>query len=168
MTGAEPTAAAAPPPRRGAADVVAHLLAVWFGCGHAPFAPGTAGTIGAIPLYLLVRPHGPPAVAAAAVVITLVGLWASGRVERRLGIEDPQIVCIDEVAGVLVTWIAAPLTTRALIVGLVAFRIFDQWKPWPARAAERLPGGWGIMLDDVAAGVWGAAVLIAGRALGWL
>ena len=106
--------------------------------------------------------------AAAAVVVTLIGIWASGRVERRLGIKDPQIVCVDEVAGVLVTWIAAPPTTRALVVGFVAFRIFDQFKPWPARAAERLKGGAGVMLDDVAAGAWGAALLLAGRAAGWL
>jgi phosphatidylglycerophosphatase A len=51
---------------------------------------------------------------------------------------------------------------------VIAFRIFDQFKPWPARAAERLGGGPGVMLDDVAAGVWGAAVLVAGRAAGWL
>jgi phosphatidylglycerophosphatase A len=125
-------------------------------------------TLGAIPLYLLLRPHGPIAVAAAAAIVTLVGIWASGRVERRLGVKDPQIVCIDEVAGVLVTWIAAPVTTRALVAGVVAFRIFDQFKPWPARAAERLGGGPGVMLDDVAAGLWGAAVILVGRALGWL
>jgi phosphatidylglycerophosphatase A len=143
-------------------------VAVWFGCGHVPFAPGTAGTLGAIPLYLLVRPLGPLAVAATAAIVTVVGIWAGGIVERRLGGKDPQIVCVDEVAGVLVTWIAAPPTTRALVVGFVAFRIFDQLKPWPARRAERLKGGAGIVLDDVAAGVWGAAVLLLGRALGWL
>jgi phosphatidylglycerophosphatase A len=159
---------AAPPPLRGPADVIAHVLSVWFGCGHVPIAPGTAGTAGAIPLYLLLRPHGPGVVAIAAAVVTVIGIWSSGRVERRLGIEDPQIVCIDEVAGVLITWIAAPMTTRALIAGFIAFRVFDQLKPWPANALQRLPGGPGIMLDDVAAGVWCAAVLLAGRALGWL
>ena len=156
------------PPPRSPADVLAHVLSVWFGCGHLPVAPGTWGTLGAIPLYLLLRPHGPVVVAIAAVVVTAVGIWSSGRVERRLGTEDPQIVCIDEVAGVLVTWIAAPPTTRALVTGVVAFRIFDQLKPWPARAAENLPGGPGIMLDDVAAGLWGAGVLLLGRAFGWL
>jgi phosphatidylglycerophosphatase A len=155
-------------PLRGWRDVAAHVVAVWFGCGHVPIAPGTAGTAGAIPLYLWLRPHGPIAVAAAAVVITLVGIWAAGRVERRLGGKDPQIVVVDEVAGVLVTWIVAPPTTRALVVGFVAFRVFDQFKPWPARRAERLKGGPGIVLDDVAAGLWGAAVLLVGRALGWL
>ena len=68
----------------------------------------------------------------------------------------------------LVTWIAAPPTWPALIAGVVLFRIFDQFKPWPARAAERLGGGAGVMLDDVAAGAWGAAVILGARALGWL
>ena len=87
---------------------VAHVLAVWFGCGHVPRAPGLAGTLGAIPLYLVLRPFGLCAVAAAAVVVTVVGVWASGVVERKAGRKDPQIVCIDEVAGVFVTWLAAP------------------------------------------------------------
>jgi len=159
---------AAPPRPAGAREWTAHVLSVWFGCGHVPVAPGTAGTLGAIPLYLLVRPLGLAAVAATALVVTLVGLWASGIVERRLGTKDPQIVCIDEVAGVFVTWLAAPPTWKGLIVGVVLFRIFDQWKPWPARAAERLGGGAGVMLDDVVAGVWGAALLGGARALHWL
>jgi phosphatidylglycerophosphatase A len=159
---------AAPAPLRGFKEIAAHVLSVWFGCGHVPYMPGHAGTIGAIPLYLLVRPYGPLAVAATALAVTLIGIWSSGLVERRLGIKDPQIVCIDEVAGVLVTWIAAPPTWRALIVGGLAFRLFDQIKPWPARRAERLAGGPGVMLDDVAAGVWGAALVLVGRALGWL
>jgi phosphatidylglycerophosphatase A len=144
------------------------VLAVWFGCGHLPIAPGTWGTLGAIPLYLLVRPHGVGAVAVTTVAVTLLGLWAAGEVERRLGDKDPQIVCIDEVAGVFVTWLAAPPTWRGLLVGVVVFRLLDVWKPWPARAAERLGGGAGVMLDDVAAGAWGAGLLAAARALGWL
>jgi phosphatidylglycerophosphatase A len=160
--------ASPPAPLAGWRDVTAHVIAVWFGCGHLPVAPGTWGTLGAIPLYLLLRPHGPLAVAVAAAVVTAVGIWSAGRVERRLGGKDPQIVCVDEVAGVLITWIPAPSTTRALVVGVVLFRIFDQWKPWPARAAERLRGGAGVMLDDVAAGVWGAALVLAARAAGWL
>jgi phosphatidylglycerophosphatase A len=130
--------------------------------------PGTWGTLGAIPLYLLVRPLGLGAVAATAVAVTLVGLWAAGDVERRLGNKDPQIVCIDEVAGVMVTWLAAPPTWVGVVAGFVVFRVLDQLKPWPARTAERLGGGAGVMLDDVAAGIWGAGLLAAARALGWL
>jgi phosphatidylglycerophosphatase A len=142
------------------------VIAVWFGCGHVPRAPGTAGTLGAIPLYLALRSFGPLAVAAAAGLVTVVGMWAAGRVERRLGGKDPQIVCVDEVAGVLLAWTAAPATLAGLVLGFVSFRVFDHLKPWPARAAERLGGGAGIVLDDVVAGMWAATVLLAGRALG--
>lgn len=154
-------------PPATALDKVAHVLAVWFGCGHVPVAPGLAGTLGAIPLYLLLRPQGPAVIAAAAVVLTVVGIWAAERVARRLGGKDPQIICIDETAGVFVTWIAARPTLFGLLAGVVLFRLFDQTKPWPARMAERrLPGGWGIVLDDVAAGLWGAAVLLILRRFG--
>jgi phosphatidylglycerophosphatase A len=146
-------------------DRVAHWLAVWFGCGHVPIAPGTAGTLGGIPVYLALRPYGLPAVAAAAVVITFVGVWAASSVARQTGLKDPQIVVIDEVAGVLITLLAAPHTTWGIVAGFVLFRVCDQFKPWPARLAERrLPSGWGIVMDDVAAGVWGAAGLLALRA----
>jgi phosphatidylglycerophosphatase A len=149
------------------ADKVAHVLAVWFGCGHVPVAPGLAGTLGAIPFYLWLRPHGPGVIAAAAAVLTVVGIWAAERVARRLGGKDPQIICIDETAGVFVTWIAARPTLFGLLAGVVLFRLFDQTKPWPARLAERrLPGGLGIVLDDVAAGLWGAAVLLLLRRFG--
>jgi phosphatidylglycerophosphatase A len=147
----------------------AHVLATWFGCGHVPYAPGTAGTLGAVPLYLLLRPYGHYAVLAAALVITAVGIWAADQVAKDLGKKDPQIVVIDEVAGVLLTLSVAPPTWAALAAGVIFFRIFDQFKPWPARTAERkLPGGWGIVLDDVAAGVWGAAGVMGLRFAGVL
>ena len=148
---------------------VAYILGIWFGCGRVPKAPGTAGTLGAIPLYLLLAHYGGTlAVAAAAALITAVGVWASNQVVRKLGIKDPQIVCIDEVAGVLITLLAAPANWIGLAAGVVLFRVFDQWKPWPARAAERLPEGWGVMADDVAAGAWGAVFLLGARVAGWL
>jgi phosphatidylglycerophosphatase A len=139
---------------------LAYVLATWFGCGLVPIAPGTAGTLGAIPLYLALRPLGPMAVLGAALVITFVGIWVAGIVALDTGRKDPQIVVIDEVAGVLFTLAAAPPTWLGLVVGFVAFRLFDQLKVWPANVAERrLPGGWGIVLDDVAAGAWGAVVV---------
>jgi phosphatidylglycerophosphatase A len=145
-------------------ESLAYVLGTWFGCGRVPFAPGTAGTLGAVPLYLLLRPLGPAAVVAAAVVATAVGVWAAGVVAKHSNLEDPQFVVIDEVAGVLFTLAAAPHSWIGLATGVILFRVFDQLKPWPANAAERcLPGGWGIVLDDVAAGAWGAGVLIALR-----
>jgi phosphatidylglycerophosphatase A len=120
-------------------------------------------------LYLALRGLGPFAVACAALVTTAVGIWAADIVARHAALKDPQFVVIDEVAGVLVTLTAAPLTWRGLVAGVVLFRLFDMTKPWPARTAEqRLPGGWGIVLDDIAAGVWGALVLLLLRDKGLL
>ena len=147
---------------------LAYLLAIWFGCGRFPKMPGTAGTIGAIPLYLILARGGPLAIAVGAAVVILVGVWAATEVVRKTGLKDPQIVCIDEVAGVLVTLIAVPAHWRGIVAGVVLFRIFDQLKPWPARWAENLREGWGVMMDDLFAGVWGAAVLLLARAAHWL
>jgi phosphatidylglycerophosphatase A len=153
-----------------AGEKLAHVLAVWFGCGLVPYAPGTAGTIGAIPLYLALRPLGWAAVAVAAVATTFIGVWAASVVARDTRAKDPQKVVIDEVAGFLVTMLpAAPHGWRSVAVGFVLFRLFDQLKPWPARTAERRwPGGWGIVFDDVFAGIWGAAVLLGLRFAGLL
>jgi phosphatidylglycerophosphatase A len=148
---------------------VGYALGTWFGCGYFPRAPGTAGTLGAIPLYLMLRPHGTGAVLGAAILLTLVGVWAASRVARGTGLHDPQIVVIDEVAGVHVTWLAAPANWQGLIAGFLLFRLFDQLKPFPARWAEqKLSGGMGIVFDDVFAGVWGAAALVALRFAGAL
>jgi phosphatidylglycerophosphatase A len=147
---------------------IAYLLAIWFGCGRFPKMPGTAGTLGAIPFYLLLVRGGPLAVVVGAVIVTLVGVWAATEVVRKTGLKDPQIVCIDEVAGVLITLVAAPNSWKGLVAGVVLFRIFDQWKPWPARDAENLREGWGVVMDDVFAGLWGAAVLLLARAVHWL
>ena len=146
----------------------AYVLAVWFGCGRIPKVPGTAGTVGAVPFYLLLAQGGPLAVAIGAVVVTLVGVWAATQVVRRTGLKDPQIVCIDEAAGVLITLVLAPYTWQGVLAAVVLFRIFDQFKPWPARRAEKLPEGWGVVMDDVFAGLWGATVVVAARMLGWL
>jgi phosphatidylglycerophosphatase A len=150
-------------------DVVAYVLSVWFGCGLVPRAPGTAGTLGALPLYLLLRTRGVGAVLTGAFVVTLVGIWASDRTARRLSQKDPQIVCIDEVAGVLFTWAFVPESILGVVVGFVLFRLADQLKPWPARAAERrLPGGFGIVLDDVFAAGWAVAVVLLAKRIGLL
>jgi len=139
---------------------IAYVLATWFGCGLVPLAPGTAGTLGAIPLYLVIRSGGPLAVLFVASILAIVGVWAADQVIARTGQKDPQTVVIDEVVGVLITLAASTPTWTSVIFGFVLFRIFDQWKPWPARALESLPGGFGVVMDDVAAGVWGAAVLM--------
>jgi phosphatidylglycerophosphatase A len=150
-------------------DAIAHVLSIWFGCGLSPYAPGTVGTLGAVPVYLLLRGRGPLAVLSAAALVTFVGVWAASRVARRSGLSDPQFVVIDEVAGALITLAFAPQTVAGLVAGVLLFRFFDIVKPWPAKAAERhLPSGWGIVMDDVAAGAWGAAALLLLRVSGAL
>jgi phosphatidylglycerophosphatase A len=147
----------------------AWTIATWFGCGLAPKAPGTMGSLGAIPLYLVAARGGRPGVAAAALATTALGIWAATTVARDLGKKDPQIVVVDEVAGMLVTMLPmADVSWRAVLFGFVLFRLFDIAKPWPVRRLEALPDGWGIVMDDVMAGVFGACVMAGLRAAGAL
>ncbi len=146
---------------RDARTQAAYVLGTWFGCGRVPLAPGTAGTVGAIPLYLLIRPFGLWTVAVAAVVTTFVGVWASHIICDDSKLKDPQFVVIDEVAGVLVTLLVAPFSWHGTLAAFVLFRLFDQLKPWPARTAEKWPRGWGVVMDDIFAGGWGVVVLYA-------
>jgi phosphatidylglycerophosphatase A len=96
-----------------------------------------------------------------------VGVWAASIVERGAGVEDPQVVVIDEVAGMLVTMLPVPFFSwRATVTGFVLFRLFDVLKPWPVRRFEDLPSGWGIVLDDVVAGILGAVAMLGLRAAG--
>ncbi len=147
---------------------VAYLLAVWFGCGRSPIAPGTVGSIGALPLYFAVRGGGWLAVLAAALAITALGIWASDVAAAQARVKDPQFIVIDEVAGTLIALAAAPTSPLGVVVAVALFRVFDITKPFPARRMEALPGGWGIMLDDVVAGLQAAAIVGALRGFGWL
>jgi phosphatidylglycerophosphatase A len=127
------------------------------------------GTLGAIPLYLLGARGGRVGVAAAAFVVTAVGIWAADVVARDLGKKDPQVVVVDEVAGLLVTMLPMrDVSWRAVLVGFLLFRLFDVTKPWPVRGMEKLPGGWGIVMDDVFAGIYGACVMAGLHAVGAL
>ncbi len=147
----------------------AWVIATWFGCGLVPRAPGTMGTLGAVPIYWLAIRWGRGGVGAAAFAVTVVGVWAAQVVAREVGRKDPQVVVVDEVAGMLVTMLPmGELSWHAVAVGFIAFRILDVAKPWPVRNFEKLPGGWGIVFDDVVAGVLGAATLTALRAARFL
>jgi phosphatidylglycerophosphatase A len=127
------------------------------------------GTLGAIPLYLLVARGGRPGVGAAALIVIALGIWASSVVARDLGRKDPQVVVVDEVAGFLVTMLPVrEVSWLAVGLGFVVFRALDIVKPWPIRRFEALPGGWGIVMDDVVAGAFGAAVMSVLRLAGVL
>lgn len=101
-----------------------------------------------------------------------LGVWASRRASNFLATKDPQVVVIDEISGQMLALIAIgpqlfpDVNWKYVLLGFILFRVFDIWKPWPARAAEKLPGGWGIMADDWVAGVYAAAGLWGARALG--
>lgn len=145
-------------------------LATWFGCGYWPFGPGTAGSLGAIAaawLLRLVPGFAPPWLLAAAAALLLPAVWAAGEAARSKGVEDPGFVVVDEVLGQWIALAAAgAFTFTGAAAAFVLFRLFDIFKPWPVRAAERLRGGWGIVADDLLAGAWAALVLLAGRAIG--
>jgi phosphatidylglycerophosphatase A len=128
--------------------------------GFFPVAPGTAGSLAALMLYAFVRWVGAPAFEALVILVVFgAGVWASTRTERLLGTADPGPVVIDEVLGMLMTLAWMPLSLTGVALGFVLFRVLDVIKPFPARRLEDAPGGWGIMLDDAMAGVYGYLAL---------
>jgi len=144
------------------------LLATWFGSGLLPKAPGTWGSLAALPFaWLIAANAGPFGLAAATVLVFVVGVWASNVYVRHAGGDDPGPVVIDEVAGQWMTLAAIPVDLRYYLVGFVLFRLADIFKPWPASWADRsVKGGLGIMLDDVLAAVYSGGVLYALYRLG--
>jgi len=147
-------------------DALATAVATGLGSGYSPVAPGTAGSLVGLALFWAVHHLPLVAQAAATVVMFAVGVVAAGHVARRLRIEDPGVVVADEVAGMWVSLLGLPLTGVTAAAAFVLFRIFDVFKPYPARDLERLPGGWGIMCDDVMAGIYANLLLRAGL-LAW-
>jgi phosphatidylglycerophosphatase A len=140
----------------------ASLVALGFGSGLVPVAPGTAGTLAAIPLYLLLQDLPLAAYLGVLAVMLLGGVPVCGYTAGRLGVHDHPAIVWDEVVGYLVTMIAAPAGWQWVAAGFVLFRLFDILKPWPIRWFDRhVHGGAGIMLDDIIAGVFAAAVLQA-------
>jgi phosphatidylglycerophosphatase A len=148
-------------------SLAARMVATWFGCGRVPIAPGTVGTLGALPLHVLLKALGPIPYAAAVVGITAVGTWAAQREAERLGEEDPQSVVVDEVAGVLLALLLARGGgIKAEVLAVVLFRVFDIWKPGIIDRLQHMkPAGVGIMVDDLLAGVYAG---VAARAIGAL
>jgi len=149
-------------------NVPARVIGTWFGLGYAPKGPGTAGSLGAIAIAWPLHEYAnftPFSFWVLAVLLCAPGMWAAGVVARELGGKDPQIVVVDEVIG---QWIAlagaSHLNWKSWLAAFVLFRLFDIWKPVPVRDLEQLPGGIGIVADDIMAGVYAALVLFAA---GW-
>jgi phosphatidylglycerophosphatase A len=134
---------------------LARLVATWFGSGYSPFAPGTAGSLGALPLYFLFHRLDVTGYWVLTCVVTLLGIWSAQKLALQTGDEDPQYVVIDEVAGVLIALgLVRGLGLLAALTAWALFRALDILKPWPISKAETArPVGLGIMLDDLVAGL---------------
>jgi phosphatidylglycerophosphatase A len=138
----------------------AHLLSLGLGSGLAPVAPGTAGTLVAIPLYLLLAPLPLWTYLAVTAALFGLGIWLCGFTARALNCHDHPGIVWDEVVGYLVAMVLAPAGILWIIIGFCLFRLFDIWKPWPIRWLDgHIEGGLGIMIDDLLAGVYAALCL---------
>lgn len=138
----------------------ANFFSLGFGSGLVPVAPGTAGTLVAIPLYCLVQDLSLVVYLGVTLVVTLLGIWICDVTAKNLGVHDHSGIVWDEIAGYLITMIAAPPGWEWVVVGFLLFRFFDVLKPWPISWLDRqVHGGLGIMLDDVAAGLMSLMVL---------
>lgn len=145
----------------------AFLIATWFGCGYAPVAPGTAGSLAALVIAIalhVIFQYGASAERGTLLLLTAIllapGIWSAGVVAKKTNTTDPQIVVVDEVIGQWITLAgAATFNWKTYLAAFVLFRLLDMWKPAPARQLENLPGGWGIVADDVMAGLYGALAI---------
>ena len=136
------------------------LIAVGFGSGLAPKAPGTAGTLVAIPLYLLMQPLPLISYLLITTCLFIAGIWICAYAAEKLGVHDHPSIVFDEIVGYLITMIAAPEGWQLIIVGFVLFRLLDAIKPWPISWFDRnITGGMGIMVDDVVAGIVALAII---------
>ncbi|HEV2678542.1 MAG TPA: phosphatidylglycerophosphatase A [Aliidongia sp.] len=147
----------------------ARLLATWFGAGLAPKAPGTWGSVAALPFAWAIQYWGGSAGLVLAASLLFVAGWiASDRLVSATGIQDPQIIVVDEVVGQWLTLACGPLSIPAYLVGLLLFRAADITKPFPASWADRsVDGGLGVMLDDVLAAVYsGLGLWLIDRVVG--
>jgi phosphatidylglycerophosphatase A len=148
----------------------AWLLATWFGAGLLPVAPGTWGSLAALPFgFVIAWLGGSFALVVAALVLFVIGCWAAERAQHLSGVADDGSIVIDEVVGQWLTLAAAPLTPAAYLTAFLLFRLFDIAKPWPARWIDHnFVGGVGVMTDDVIAALYGVLVLFLLRHLGGL
>ena len=148
-------------------DKIAFFIAQGAYSGRAPIAPGTAGTVVGVLLYLLIMDLGPLRYGAVCAAVIAVGIWAAGRVDLMFGTKDNSTIVIDEIAGYLIAMVFIPFSWGNVAAGFFIFRAFDIVKPWPLRRFERIRGGPGVMLDDLGAGVYTNIVLqVAGFLLG--
>jgi len=129
-------------------------------CGFVPVAPGTVGSLAGVAIFVAVRSTASLWLEIGVLLaVTLVGIAAASAAESTYSRRDPGLIVIDEVAGMLLTLLAVPVGALGIALGFLAFRVFDIAKPFPARQAEALPRGWGVMADDLVAGLYAQAAL---------
>jgi phosphatidylglycerophosphatase A len=147
-----------------------HFLALGFGSGLAPKAPGTFGTLAALPLVVLLSLSTPFWLyIVLAVLGSVVGIWICGKAASDMGVHDDSSIVWDEVIGMMITMCAVPMSWQNIVVGFILFRLFDIAKPWPISYLDKnLHGGLGIMLDDVVAGLAALACMQFIIYQGWL
>ena len=145
------------------------FLAFGFGSGLAKKAPGTLGTLAAVPVYWAFAQTGIVAYSLLTVAVTIAGIWICDIAAKKLGEHDFGGIVWDEIAGYLITLWLVPFSWQAMVVGFLLFRVFDIIKPWPIKwVDQRVEGGFGIMLDDVLAGVFAGFLLLLFIGLGWV
>ena len=147
----------------------ASLIATWFGSGLLPWAPGTWGSLAALPFAVVIAAFGGAwALLAASLLAFAIGIWASDRYAKSMGAEDPSAVVIDEVAGMWLALVPVALDLPSYAFAFLFFRVFDIVKIWPANIIDRrMKGGLGIMADDMVAGAYaGAASLALAKLIG--
>ncbi|MDP8256706.1 MAG: phosphatidylglycerophosphatase A [Candidatus Alcyoniella australis] len=146
-----------------------YFIATGAGLGEAPIISGTFGTLAGIPVWIIFYQLGWPLYALSTIALLFIGVLAAAWAEGHFGKKDAGQIVIDEVVGFLVTMLLAPFTLRAAIYGFLLFRFFDIVKPFPARRIDkRLGGGWGVMLDDVFAGLYAGIAMQLLLCAGWI
>lgn len=143
-----------------------HFIAFGFGSGAIPVAPGTFGTLAAIPFYLVLQNLPHITYITVVILIMLGSMWLTDKVSKEINLHDHQGMCLDEFVGYFVTMYAAPHGLKWIIIGFLLFRLFDIWKPQPVQFLdEKIHGGIGMVLDDVAAGIYACIIL---HILAWM
>ena len=145
--------------------ITARVLATWFGAGLLPKAPGTWGSLAALPIgYAITTLGGVELLGILTILLFIIGVWASNVTSNETGIADPSEIVIDEVVGQWITLLSIPPNIILYFLAFVLFRLFDIWKPWPISwADEKIKGGFGVMLDDVLAAILAVVSLWLGQ-----
>ena len=137
-----------------------HFLALGFGSGLAPKAPGTFGTLAAVPLFFLMSGLTPLFYGIIVLAVCVSGIYICEKTAKDVGVHDHGAIVWDEFAGLFITMFMVPVSWQSVIVGFILFRLFDIAKPWPISIADKkLTGGFGIMLDDIIAGLFSLVIM---------